>query len=204
MSLVRRYRIQYLGSPLPVYCTLYKSVRIYSFAQATAISQGTSATAYVHRSQYRVRITAILKPPEFVHTRSPGLSNAQLSVLRHTAVESHLAAALRGQGACSCAQSCTQEQRDVCAEHHTHGEHAIPCTYAARAQQHWPRLIRVHPPSTSRRRTGACPSAASHDATLLAGLVDVGAHDSRSWSSTSKSIEESPSVTTRGRPAAVS
>ena len=60
-----------------------------------------------------------LKPPDFVHTRSPRLSSAQLSVLRHTAVESHPAAALRGQGACSCAHSCTQEQRDVCAEHHT-------------------------------------------------------------------------------------
>ena len=60
-----------------------------------------------------------MKPPDFVHTRSPRFSSAQLSVLRHTAVESHPAAALRGQGACSCAHSCTQEQRDVCAEHHT-------------------------------------------------------------------------------------
>ena len=33
--------------------------------------------------------------------------------------KAHHEAALRGQGACSCDQSCTQEQRDVCAEHHT-------------------------------------------------------------------------------------
>ena len=41
------------------------------------------------------------------------------SSVRLTVVEFHPEAALRGQGACSCAQSCTQEQRDVCAEHHT-------------------------------------------------------------------------------------
>ena len=67
-----------------------------------------------------------LKPPDFIHTRSPGLSSAQVSVLRHTAVESHHEAALRGQGACSCDQSCTQEQRDVCADHPVHvlyGDH---------------------------------------------------------------------------------
>ena len=61
----------------------------------------------------------MIDPPEFLHTRSPGLRNAQLAVLRLTAVEFHPEAALRGQGACSCDQSRTQEQRDVCAEHHT-------------------------------------------------------------------------------------
>ena len=70
----------------------------------------------IHLHMYRVRT---IDPPDFIHTRSPGLSSAQVSVLRHTAVESHHEAALRGQGACSCDQSCTQEQRDVCADHHT-------------------------------------------------------------------------------------
>ena len=61
----------------------------------------------------------MIETPEFLHTRSRGLSNAQLSVLRHTAAESHPAAARfagrrargpsRGRAACAQTQSCTQE-----------------------------------------------------------------------------------------------
>ena len=116
-----------------------------------------------------------MTPPEFVHTRSPGLSNAQLSVLRHTAVESHPEAALRGQGACSCAQSCTQEQRDVCAKHHTVSMALHAPTLPAHSSNGHGRSACTH--RAHRQRTGAYPSAASHDAALLAGLVDVGAHE---------------------------
>ena len=65
----------------------------------------------------------LLNPPDLVHTRSPRLSSAQLSVLRsppphggrvpYRGGPPWAGSMLMRPGAC------TQEQRDVCAEHHT-------------------------------------------------------------------------------------
>ena len=63
----------------------------------------------------------------------------------------------------------------MCAKHHTVSMALHAPTLPAHSSNGHGRSACTH--RAHRQRTGAYPSAASHDAALLAGLVDVGAHE---------------------------
>ena len=136
-----------------------------------------------------------MKPPEFVHAparQRPGegsLRSQQCTTVRSPPHGGRVPSrggppAPRAGSMLSCAQSCTQEQRDVCAEHHTvsmpfHAPTLRPCTAALATAD--PRAPTEH---IGGERAHAQVRAASHDATLLAGLVVV--------SSTSAHMKDQP------------